>query len=122
MRGRWIALVLVIAAFVGLGAFFAWQGDGDGWGRGDHEVVRTVENADGTTDTVVIERDRGFPGFFFFPFGFFLFLFVIFAIVRPLFWRGGGPWNGGSDGQNSMRERFSEWHRQEHERMDGAKP
>jgi hypothetical protein len=116
MRNRWIALVLVIVAFVGVGAFFASQNDDDGWGPwdNDHEIVRTIDNPDGTTSTVIVERDRGFPGFFFFPFGFFLFWVVIFFVVRPLFWRGGPP------GGDRMRDRFAEWHRQEHERMDAA--
>jgi hypothetical protein len=64
-----------------------------------------------------VERDRGFPGFFFFPFGLIFFWGVIFLLGRMFFWRGGPA------GREHMRERFNEWHREEHARMnDGSAP
>jgi len=116
MQQRWKILALITVIVLAFGAFFAWQGTGDrDWGRDDHDIVRTIENPDGSTSTIVIERDgRGFPGFFFFPFGFLLFWGLIFFVARAFFWRGGPPRG------DRMRERFNEWHREEHARMDAS--
>ena len=120
MRRGWIAVAIVVAVFIGLGAYFASTNDDDGWGRGDHNEVQTIQHSDGTTETITIERDgRGFPGFFFFPFGFFLVVFLFFGLMRFAFGGSrGGPWRGGPGGDGGpMRDRFTQWHREEHEKM-----
>jgi hypothetical protein len=75
------------------------------------------------------EPYRQFPPFGFWhfaPFGFFfplfplLFIFLVFFLIRGLFWGrcGGyyyGPWRGG------VPPTFEEWHRQAHEKPD-ARP
>ena len=53
-------------------------------------------------------------------FGFFVpffFLFLIFGVLRAMFWRARWHAYGGCRG---YQERFDEWHRQSHERMKGA--
>ena len=58
-------------------------------------------------------------GFGFFPFGFLfplLFFFLIFWLIRGLFWRGwGGPRYYGWGGPNQVPPPFEEWHRRAHE-------
>lgn len=65
------------------------------------------------------------PGFGLFGLlGTLLFLFLIFALIRAAFWRGGpgrwggpGGWggpNGWGDQRSRFRDGFDEWHRQAH--------
>jgi hypothetical protein len=63
----------------------------------------------------------GFP-WFFFPIGFFLFIFLLFWIVRAAAWgaRGGHP--GPNRWGDGASPRFEEWHRRAHEQSPGATP
>jgi hypothetical protein len=120
MRKGWIAVAIVIAGLIGLGALFATTDFGPDRDWDDHQEVQTITRSDGTSETVTIEREGrdGPPFFFFFPLGFFLSLFLFFALMRWAFGGRGGPWNGGHGGNGGpMRQRFAEWHREEHERM-----
>ena len=64
-----------------------------------------------------------FPGFFFF----WIFIWVIFGMFRRVWWSGGGypyygPWRYGRYYHPHDEEReWEEWHRREHERMDGSR-
>jgi hypothetical protein len=120
MRRAWIPFAIIAAVFIGIGTLFATTDIGPDRDWDDHKEVQTITRSDGTTETVTIERDgRDGPPFFFFPFGFLFFLIVFFAIMRFVFggFRG-GPWRGGPGGDGGpMRERFSQWHREEHEKM-----
>ena len=122
MRRGWTAIAIVFAVFTGLGTLFAATDIGPDWDN-DHKETQTITRSDGTSEVVTIEQDgRDGPPFFFFPFGF-LFVFIgFFALMRFVFggFRG-GPWRGGPGGDGSpMRERFSQWHREEHEKMAGS--
>jgi len=120
MRRAWAAIAVVFAICIGVGALLAATDSGPDWDRGDRKEVQTITRSDGTSETVTIERDgRGGPPFFFFPFGVLFFFIVFFSLMRFLFggFRG-GPWRGGPGGEGGpMRERFSQWHREEHEKM-----
>ena len=100
-----IVLLLIAAAVaIGVGAYNAGYTHGVEAGGKAVEVVRTVG-----------------PGWGFFPFGFFLFPLVFFAIIARA--RGGrrGPWRGGWAGHDwderraRFEQRTSEWHRHQHE-------
>jgi hypothetical protein len=111
---RWIALVgaLLLAVFVG---FAAWQA---GVAHGIEQSGKLVAPNPGGPYPVPYpyygwHRPWGF-GFLFIP----LFFAFWFFAVRGLFWRRGGYYGGGC----GPRGRFDEWHRQAHERDEGAPP
>ena len=101
-----LIVLLLIAAAVAIGVSAYNAGYTHGVEAGGHavQVVRTVG-----------------PGWGFFPFGFFLFPLVFFAIFALA--RGGrrGPWRGGWAGHDwqARREHFeqrsADWHRRQHE-------
>lgn len=98
------ALAALAAAFV-IGGRIA--GDGD-WGRTEPRVVTTQ-----TGETVVITQEhwRGFPfGILFIP----LIVFGLFRAFGGRGRRGGGQWESGS---HDRWQQWSNWHREEHERM-----
>ncbi len=118
MRRPLIAIAVIALVFVGLGLLFATTDIGPE--RGDRTETQTITRSDGTSETVTIERDgRGGGGFFFFPFGFFIALFLFFALIRFAFGGfGRGRWGSVANGDGGpMRERFNQWHREEHEKM-----
>jgi hypothetical protein len=104
MRGITALIVtLVIAAIVGVGAY-------------QLGVAQGVAGAGGATPAVApVLYYHPFFGFgFLFPLLFFLFLFFL---IRAAFWGGGwgrryGGW--GRYGYGEPRDRFEEWHRQQH--------
>lgn len=55
-------------------------------------------------------------GFGFFPLFPLLFLVIWVLVFRGLFWRPWGPWYQGA---GPYSERFDEWHRRAHDRMEG---
>lgn len=119
MRRPLIAIAIISLIFVGLGTLFATTDIGPD--RDDRTETQTITRSDGTSETVTIERDgfRGGGGFFFFPFGVLFALFIFFTLMRFAFGGfGRGRWNGGPGGDGGpMRERFNQWHREEHEKM-----
>jgi hypothetical protein len=112
---RWIVLVGVLLLAVVVG-FTAWQaGVAHGIEQSGKIVVPSSGGAGGPYPypapyPYYWHRPWGF-GFFFVPFFFIFWIFV----VRGLFWRRGGY--GGGCGP---RDRFDEWHRQAHERDAGG--
>ena len=124
MRRGWMPIAIVLAVFIGIGTLYATTDVGPDWDRDQHEV-QTITHSDGSTETVTIDRDgrdgRDGPPIFF-PFGLLFFVIAFFAIRRFVFggFRG-GPWRGGPGGDGGpMREQFSQWHREEHEKMAGT--
>jgi hypothetical protein len=110
-RWSWVpvaVLVLLVGIAVGVGAYHAGY---------DHGLT-----ASGQVTQIVRERPWGF-GFFLFPL---LWVFLIFFLVRAVFWgrRWGGPgrWGPGSgheDWKDRRRAMFEEWHRREHDHAAG---
>lgn len=105
---------IVLGALAALGAAFVIggrvAGDGD-WGRHEPQVVTTQS---GETVVITQERWRGFPfGIIFIP-----------LIVVGLFWASGGRGHrGGGHRETESPDRWqqwSNWHREEHERMTGT--
>lgn len=118
MRRPLIAIAIISLIFVGFGTLFAATDIGPD--RGERTETQTITRSDGTSETITTERgDRGGAGFFFFPFGFLFALFIVFTLMRFAFSGfGRGRWNGGPDRDGGpMRERFNQWHREEHEKM-----
>jgi hypothetical protein len=130
-----ILLVAVLAIGGGLIATAAYQ-------AGLTTAVTTAAGSAGTAVTPVVVPAYGYGygpgwhgGFGFFGFlGTLLFIFIVFALLRAIFWRGGpgrrggwgpGGWGGygygkGPDGQgrgpweSHANEAFDEWHRRAH--------
>jgi len=132
-----ILLVAVLAIGGGLIATTAYQ-------AGLGTAIKTATGDAGTAVTpVVVTPAYGYgygpgwhPGFGFGFFGFLgtlFFLFIVFALLRAIFWRGGpgrrgwgpGGWGGygygkGPDGsgngpwENHANQSFDEWHRRAH--------
>ncbi len=134
--GRIIAAILLVAALVvggGIIATTAYQ-------AGLSTAVTTVTASGGTAVAPVVVPAYGYgygwhPGFGFGIFGFLgtlLFLFIVFALLRAIFWggrgrRGWGPggWDrpggfgkdhghGGSPWANRAQDTFEDWHRRAH--------
>ena len=126
---RFLAAILLIAVLVvggGIIATTAYQ-------AGLSTAVTTATGSGGTVVTPVAVPPYGYGygwhpyGFGFGIFGFLatlFFLFIIFGLIRAIFWRGGpgrrGGW-GGSGGGNSRggwegraHDTFEDWHRQAH--------
>ena len=99
-----VLLLIAVAAAIGVGAYNAGYTHGVEAGGKAVEVVRTVG-----------------PGWGFFPFGFFLFPLVFFAIVALARVGRRGPWRGGwaghdwHAGREHLEHRGAEWHRRQHE-------
>jgi hypothetical protein len=140
---RAIAAIVLIAVLViggGLIATTAYQ-------AGLSQAVTTA--ADGTTTVVAPAAGYGWGyGYGWHPFGFgfgffgflgtLLFLFLVFALIRAIFFRGGpgrgwgGGWGPGwGPGDRDARHRywesrfgegFDEWHRRSHERGSSNEP
>ena len=114
MRGWVFAAILALVVIGGIVTVAAVT-DHDGWDRHRDDEITRVVGADGQ-ETIVI-RDDGRP---FFPFGIFfipLIIFLVFALMRGFFWRGGrgGPWgNGDGPSGRGAPGWFDEWHRQAH--------
>lgn len=116
--GFWKPLAIGLLGIVALGVV-----GGIAYNVGvDHGT--TVQLADG--ETVRYWRDgwgpRGNGGFFpFFPILFFLFIgLLFFTLVRVAVgprrgWGGPPPWVGGTEART---ERFDDWHRRSHERIE----
>jgi hypothetical protein len=105
---RWVFAALLALLVVGGIATAIYAGDG--WDHHHNEVTRVVDG--NGTETIVVHDGRPF----FFPFGFLfipLAFFLIFGLMRALFWR--GPWGGGGPWNGNPRARFEEWHRQAHQ-------
>jgi hypothetical protein len=134
-----ILLVAVLAIGGGLIATTAYQ-------AGLGTAITTATGSAGTVVAPVVVPAYGYgygpgwhPGFGFGFFGFLgtlLFLFIVFALLRAIFWRGGpgrrggwgpGGWGGygygkGPDGgghghspwESRANEAFDEWHRRAH--------
>ncbi len=121
--GVLLALVL-IAGVVGIGAYVY----NAGVAQGLVESGKVVAPATG----VAPYPFYGGP-FFYRPFGFgfgllgclfpLLFFFLLFGLLRGLWWRGhwgrGGPYGRW---ENGVPPRFDEWHRKLHESPSGDKP
>jgi hypothetical protein len=102
---RWAVIVgaLVLALVVGAMAYNA------GIARGIEQSGKIVVAAPGAYPYPYHYGRPWGSGFFFAPFFFVLFWFLI---VRAVFWRGG--WHRRGCGADS---RFDDWHRRAHERM-----
>lgn len=109
--------VIVLAALVGVMAFNAGVAHGIAQsGR----LPAIVAPAAGAAPPFVPYAYPYYWGWH--PWGFgmcfpFLFLFLIFGVLRMVFWRARWHAHGGWRG---YQDRFDEWHRQSHERMKGA--
>ena len=134
-----ILLVAVLAIGGGLIATTAYQ-------AGLSTAVATASGGTAVTPVVVPAYGYGYgwhPGFGFGFFGFLatlFFLFIVFALLRAIFWRGGpgrrGGWGGGygygyGKGPNGhghgpwesrTNEAFDEWHRRAHGETPPAVP
>jgi hypothetical protein len=128
-----VLLVAVLAIGGGLIATTAYQ-------AGIATAV-TATGSTGAATTPIVLPAYGYgygwhPGFGFFGFlGTLLFLFVVFALVRAIFWRGGpgrrggwgqgwggsgygdgngGPGRGNRPWESQANQAFEEWHRRAH--------
>lgn len=138
-----ILLVVVLAIGGGIIATTAYQ-------AGLSTAVTTTTAAGGTAVAPVVVPAYGYGwhpfGFGFGIFGFFFglfFLFVIFGLIRAIFWRAGpgrrGGWGGhgyygqgdqgfgtGADGQarspweSRAHDTFDDWHRRAHDAPTGS--
>ena len=101
-RIPWVLLtILAVVAGVAIGvtAYNAGVNHGLDQAHSATEVIRTVG-----------------PGFGFFPFGFFLFPLLFFAIFAIAGRRRRWHWNGHDHhGPAHVAERFDDWHRHQHE-------
>ena len=99
------ALVIAVAAVIGIGAYHA------GMAQGIAESRAVNAPAAGSPYVYVWPRPWAFGFFPFFPI---LFLLLFFGIARGLFWR--GPWRGGCGyyGYDRVPPQFDEWHRRAH--------
>jgi hypothetical protein len=119
MRRGFTILIVVVLVLAGIGIGVA------AWNAGvDHGVQQQLAESGREVQVVRVVGDRVGPGWGFFPFGFLffpMFVFGMFALFRVVFWRarwggpGRGPWRGpGGPWPGQVRERFDEWHREEH--------
>jgi hypothetical protein len=111
-RFRWLGLMMVaVSIAVGVLAYQAGV---------SHGLAVTAPGAGGGAPAVA--RYYWYPWFGFFPFGIFIWIFVL----RFLFWGGPrrrwyyrhGPWGGPYDGPYEDPRSFDDWHRRAHERMN----
>ena len=123
MSRAFAAFLLVVVLVVGGGviATAAYQ-------AGVNNAVTTTTQAGGTTAAApVVVPAYGYGIGFWHPFGWIFgffatifFLFIVFALVRAIFFRGGpgrrGGWGPGwGEGWDTpARDRFDDWHRQAH--------
>ena len=123
-RSAWSVLIgvllVAVAIFLGVGAYQAGLAQG---------LAQS-----GTTAAPAVVPYYGWHPFFGFGFGFFgflgtlLFIFLIFALIRALVFRGGprGGWYGHGGGwrggpwESRGQDMFDEWHRRSHDRTGGA--
>ncbi len=128
-----IVLVAVLALGGGLIATSAYQ-------AGVNTAVTTATASGATVVAPVIVPAYGYGwhafGFGFGIFGFFaalFFLFIVFALIRAILWRGGpgrrGGWGGpgwhGHDGsrwETRAHDTFDDWHRRAHDGTSGREP
>ncbi len=111
---KFIAAALAALALVVVGVAIGAASDGD-WGRHDAVVVSNPTGGTESGQTVVLADGHWGHGFFFFPFGFLVFLLLVFLVVSfiPRGHRG-GPWNGD-------RSRWlDDWHRRAHANEPGS--
>lgn len=116
--------VLLAVVLVGVGVYVAYN---TGFDNGA-VAASTMGGADGTDNAQLAARSWGRPygwhgGFGFFPFFLFfpiLFFILIFGVIRPWRWGGGGygrGWSGpGRWGppRDPIEERLADWHKQAH--------
>ncbi|HZY41344.1 MAG TPA: hypothetical protein VFF59_05000 [Anaerolineae bacterium] len=120
-----LALVL-IGAVVGLGAGVYNAGVTRGITAVGQVALPDGANGVGPYAYYGLHRPWGFGFGLFGLIGPLLFFFLIFAIVRGLFFRGGrgpwghGPWNRG-DWDKNVPPMVQEWHRKMHETEPAAK-
>jgi hypothetical protein len=110
-RWTWMLLLLVAAALV-TGALAYNAGLDQGW------ALATVAATPNTGTPPVPPVPYGYYWHRPWGFGFLgpvLFVFFWIFVVRALLW--GGPWRRGWSGPWAS-DRFDEWHRRAHERMD----
>ncbi len=114
-----VMVVLLLLAGVGIGVAAYDAGV-------DHGIEQQVVESGQDVQVIRVVGDRPGPGWGFFPLGFLffpLFVFGMFALLRTVFWRArwGGPWRGPSGMRpDRVRDRFDEWHQQEHREATGS--
>ncbi len=118
MRGGFVGLliaILVIAAVVGIGVYAYNAGVAQG----------LVDSGKLAPPSTAIAPYPYYRPFFFHPFGVFgwlvplFFFFLIFALIRAIFWRGHWGWGPGMHraywGEHGAPPMFEEWHKRAHE-------
>jgi len=105
-----VALVLVGAAAIGIGAYNAGMAQGMAFsGRAAAAPLA------GAPYVYVWPHPWGFGFFPLFPL---LFIFLFFFVLRGLFWR--GPWYARGCGHGGVPHAFDEWHRRAHGDQPGS--
>ena len=130
MSRAFATFLLIVVLVVGCGviATAAYQ-------AGVNNAVTTTQNAGTVAATPVVVPAYGYGVGFWHPFGWIFgffasifFLFIVFALVRAIFFRGGpgrrGGWGPGwGDGWDTPpRDRFDAWHQQAHGNGGGNAP
>jgi hypothetical protein len=132
MNGRFFLRVMLAVLLVGLLAGAAVFTYNMGLTQGLASSGKLVAPAPGTGMPMAPYFYGGYPRPWGFGFGFgifglifpILFFFLLFALVRGIFFHGGGRWNGGrrwyGEGSGEVPPMVEEWHRKMHEKAAGA--
>ncbi len=115
-HSRWFALVLVVALAAVVGVFAYNLGLAHGIARTAPRVAAPA-GPTGVVPFAYYPRPWGW-GFGFFPFFGLIWIFLFFALLRPLWWGWGPRWYGRGcrryRDEGRVPPEFEEWHRRVH--------